>query len=571
MEASTTSVGINGKQLSDEFEYWLKPTNRPFVISISGPWGSGKTFWWKNFIQSKATEKHIYVSLFGISTFAELEQRMVSAILGTEDNQSSNRITKGISTLKKLAEVASGGLTGAALSALADYTRAVVMDGLYSRLDKFVVVIDDIERRSESLKLDQILGFVSRLREDWKASLVLILNQAKLERKDEDLLNEFREKVVDTDYLFVTTPSQAAGIGLKDIDWAVQPASQFGEKVGLTNIRIYQRIARALRRLKIDTAKLPAGVAERVVHSISAFCWSIFSKGTDIPTPDELLQVDRTRLEVWKLKKAPEQEKSPASREEKIIGVLDALHWRPDGMDQLVCAFLKGGHVNDEALTGQLQVYLNDHELAKARVAHVSYWDKFHGSFSISDDEFSKEIEDAFQKYPQYSDLSLLASVKEILNEIGKSELAKTIENRQFVQWEKLDRRTLLRIGERNFGADEELRDRFSGLMDQKPAYKSIEQVVCFFENNHSRWNSDEPKYLSHLTKEDWNTYLKSAIRSDLIAGTLVRIRRAYASLAQQGANTQPQESPLDVALREISTSGSRLNQLQIRKLLNTN
>jgi KAP family P-loop domain len=496
-------IGVKGDQLSDEMNNWFRPENRPFVISISGAWGSGKTFWWKNFIQAK-NENHIYVSLFGVSTFAELEQRLCSAIAGVEDPAATNRIEKGLSAIGKLAGSASGSLVASAVTAFADYGKAIVVDGLYSRLDKYVIALDDLERRSTSLKVEQILGYASRLRENWSASIVLILNQAELENDDQKLLDKFREKVIDVDYVFLTTPTKAASIGLGALTWAVNPAAQFSERINLSNIRIFQKIRKTLERLDLDVAVLPPDVLNRLVTSVTALCWATYAKGDLIPTPEQLLGHNSLTVALNRSNDKNRSGSTPVEPQNLIEDLLLKLEWYPDGMDFLINTYLAGGFVETESIKNEITNYLADHKNFEASKAHEKYWASYRASLLPNEDRIETEIATAFRGFPENVTLSELASVSEFLREIGKETAADTLVNDQFKFWATQDQKSLERIEQRNHGASEALRNRFMPLLLKANSYASIEEIVEYFEKKpYNGWSPRESNYLASLSKVD--------------------------------------------------------------------
>ncbi|MEP1489722.1 MAG: P-loop NTPase fold protein [Algibacter sp.] len=58
------------KKIESIFEDYLNKEKTNYALLISGKWGSGKTYLWKNVLDKKATEKDfkpVYVSLNGIN------------------------------------------------------------------------------------------------------------------------------------------------------------------------------------------------------------------------------------------------------------------------------------------------------------------------------------------------------------------------------------------------------------------------------------------------------------------------------------------------------------------------
>jgi hypothetical protein len=70
--------------------------------------------------------------------------------------------------------------------------------GLHAVIENVIVCFDDFERISDKLKLKDVLGLISELKEQKKCTVVLILNKKEL--KDEDL-SKYKDKIVFLDKL----------------------------------------------------------------------------------------------------------------------------------------------------------------------------------------------------------------------------------------------------------------------------------------------------------------------------------------------------------------------------------
>ncbi|RDS79152.1 hypothetical protein DWU98_19300 [Dyella monticola] len=71
------------KDVRTAVERFLK-SDSPQAISISGKWGSGKTYFWNQVIKSASQQglvkKYSYVSLFGTNNLAELKSAIFDCI-----------------------------------------------------------------------------------------------------------------------------------------------------------------------------------------------------------------------------------------------------------------------------------------------------------------------------------------------------------------------------------------------------------------------------------------------------------------------------------------------------------
>jgi hypothetical protein len=427
----SNEVGISPAELSDALRYWFDPKKETSsVIAISGAWGSGKTFWWTHYIPSTHS-RHVYVSLFGVADIQELEQRLLAASFSVEDATTEARVSKGLQSLGKLVKVGAEAfkdIPGASLiSGLEGYLGSIVRDAAYARLEHAVIAIDDLERRSSALNLEQVLGFVSRLREVWNASVVLILNETRLSDVDKARLNEFREKVIDCDFRFTVSPAEAAGIGLKDNPWASRGATDFAAKVGLCNIRIFQRVDSVLSRLTISSESTPQAVLDRLAYSVTGIAWAHFCRGDDVPTAEQLLQSSSFDAGV----KAAEKNRT----QEPYEKTLSKVRWRTDDMDLLVYGVVVSGRVPTVEVNAQLQSYLLDHDRNESAARMQSAWDLYWTTLGDNAEDFSAALHRAYIKHISFSSLSELNGAINVLNELGKSYLARDLIDKQIGWW----------------------------------------------------------------------------------------------------------------------------------------
>src|SRR5215210_5005795 len=55
---------------------------QPGAILLTGEWGAGKTYLWRNQIAPSLKKyKHVYVSLFGVATTQDLKSRIMTNLL----------------------------------------------------------------------------------------------------------------------------------------------------------------------------------------------------------------------------------------------------------------------------------------------------------------------------------------------------------------------------------------------------------------------------------------------------------------------------------------------------------
>ena len=126
----------------------------------------------------------------------------------------------GLETLEKVIASASllwrkSGLLAGIIPGGEKYSAAFEKIGFFWVKNQ-IVTIDDLERKSDSLDIRDVLGLVSQLKEQRGCKVVLLLNDERFRESDEKEFQEQLEKVADVILRFEPTPQEAARIGIDD-------------------------------------------------------------------------------------------------------------------------------------------------------------------------------------------------------------------------------------------------------------------------------------------------------------------------------------------------------------------
>ncbi|MCT7575738.1 KAP family NTPase [Aliarcobacter butzleri] len=217
----------------------LLNSNQSFGIALNGKWGVGKTFFWDRLIQEKFSDKKTaYISLFGVENIFDIERKVIFQI-STKDRFITNakdKIKDFKTTLGLKDEDTNFGLTGSILS---------IGLSLFEKKDfeNVIVCFDDFERISDKLKLKDVLGLISELKEQKKCTVVLILNKDKLK---EDGLSKYKDKIVDYDFNYEPTESQSFSLIKDNLKAFKEYPLEYFQKYEINNIRIMKRVINAL-------------------------------------------------------------------------------------------------------------------------------------------------------------------------------------------------------------------------------------------------------------------------------------------------------------------------------------
>jgi peroxiredoxin family protein len=170
----------SNKHIEDFLNEFLQIEKPGFAVLIKGAWGSGKTYFVKNYIEHQLKPnnkelKPIYISLFGVSSKEEIDSRIYEAV--------HNLINKPVSKLAfgvaKTATLIGCNILGGA--AAQEATSRIIGESkkigkfLKECKDNYVLFFDDCERAS--VDLVELFGFINPFVEDDGLHCILVADE----------------------------------------------------------------------------------------------------------------------------------------------------------------------------------------------------------------------------------------------------------------------------------------------------------------------------------------------------------------------------------------------------------
>lgn len=175
-------------ELNDTLEKLINVSGYRSIL-IDGPWGCGKTYEIKKFLNNHK-RKCVYVSVFGLETINEINAEIYrrSHKVSLFFKKSLNSISKVTAPIKYVGNITE------ALSYQLNNIDA-------SKIKKFkIVILDDIERLSEAINYKDLVGYINRLfLSECRVVCIASLSSLQSETNKERLrdFQAFREKVFD--------------------------------------------------------------------------------------------------------------------------------------------------------------------------------------------------------------------------------------------------------------------------------------------------------------------------------------------------------------------------------------
>ena len=234
------------KEVRDVVEHFLSQPDTE-VLAIKGAWGVGKTYAWHHLIEefkSKVSpETYCYVSLFGITSLADLRMAILTNSRPVEDvcsrmtldSINRNWWTLAVAKVNLVRQKLSNLDGGAVLKDVFVTLEALTPSLINNRL----ICFDDFERLDTGkLSHDTLLGFISTLKETAECKISIILNDAQVP-EEKKMYQIYREKVIDKEIRFDPTVEEAIAWGLSDDAPYSQQVKDCAKLLDIRNVRIH--------------------------------------------------------------------------------------------------------------------------------------------------------------------------------------------------------------------------------------------------------------------------------------------------------------------------------------------
>lgn len=378
------------------------------VLALKGSWGVGKTYAWKGIISDKSQkhwpESYAYVSLFGVTSLADLRIAILSNhYAGTSRMDKVGAVKAVIENVPWVKGLTIG------LDALAP-----------SLLHDMLICIDDLERLdTEKLSDDQVMGFISNLKETARCKIVLILNDEQLEG-DDHAYHRYREKVVDQELVFAPTSEEATQWGLPDKLPHRDHVKKCTVALGISNVRVLRRISNVVENLAPAFKGLHAQVIAEAIASAVLLAWCYYDRSGAAP---DLEFVQGWNWMTAALKKEAKKEKDP--KEECSAEILNGYGFSEfDAFDAAIVKVIQNGYLAESGFDAQANHRDENLRAGGFEARFKAAWRLFHDSFNSNEPELVTALEKSFRDGVLFLPPPYLNALVVLLRELTRDPLA---------------------------------------------------------------------------------------------------------------------------------------------------
>lgn len=393
-------------------------TSTPEVLAITGPWGVGKTYAIRTLIArykgEHSLKRYAYVSVFGAQSLASVRTDIVTALrrLPIKEEVYESRREKAARVLPvrelmgQLRDVNAFGTKNVvvAVEALAG---AFVRDTL--------ICIDDIERMSDKIAMQDLMGFVSELRDQRDCKVILVLNEDQLERKRE-AFNRYSEKVIDQKLTFSLSPSEAVELGLSPDTPCRDQAADHIARLEISNIRVIKKIERALRLIFPIVKTSSERLQTQIVIGACVFAAALYEGGRGFPPAEEIVKYNVFTRTMTRVQGGQRQ----ADPDPFWVGLLERCQFsHADELDQAVLKVMQSGHLAgsdiEERVSEADAVARRDELNAKFTAA----WELFRERLDVAAPELVRAITDAVNEAASVISPVNMNSTVKLMRDLG--------------------------------------------------------------------------------------------------------------------------------------------------------
>ena len=166
-------------------------------IFINGPWRIGKSYYVNKYIKEH-NENFIYITLFGKTSFDSIENSVARELFKKLSSLNKKKIIlhKFVKNVK-----ASFSICGFTINSPELSRKSLISE--YSTLlesKSLIIVIDDLERKSNNILIEDIMGMIEEFSQFNKVKIVIIGDENNMIDSDRKKWNRFKEKIIEKEY-----------------------------------------------------------------------------------------------------------------------------------------------------------------------------------------------------------------------------------------------------------------------------------------------------------------------------------------------------------------------------------
>lgn len=492
---------LKPQELTEAITDYLQDIETEYAIMISGKWGCGKTYFWNKNIVPKLKEKgvkNIYISLYGVKTIDEIEQKILYELLNFSTNYKIkksdtssiiaeipkyfdiilNKLDLGKSNFKPIADL----FTGIA-------SQLIFQQTLFANKDKYVICFDDLERLDPDLNIVKVLGYINQFVEHNSIKTVLICNEDEINSLE--IYKKWKEKLVWYTYKISPSIEEIIDYFIKDYSEAIRNIL-VEHKKNIIDIK-YKCNLENLRSLKIclNTCRLAFDKISQPIDFYDKLILLIFSLTIEIKE-GVLRQEDLELLKRWidegydftsvYAKPKNDNEQAESSYLTKFLFKYYGDNLRSYTVtSKAIFDYIVTGYFNQDAFQQDINK-INNNQITPQKLFLREFWELSNEKFTEVEQEYFEALKNCQIKSPSlllrlcqrlfyFSDKRLILKSHEEISKLFKQSIANLAQN-NLLDYEPLE----------DFAYNHVLKE--SDFLQENQYFQDVKQQVILSNKN---------------------------------------------------------------------------------------
>lgn len=539
----------------------------PKVVAIKGAWGCGKTHAWQNLIADLRGECHrqeySYASLFGITSINQLRIALFANTQAISINAKSAdeyvdplaiRIRDFRRSSKQFNDKIKAAIDHLPFGKIANIAIDSVLPFLLK--DK-VICLDDFERMGKSIEPDELLGFISELKEQNNCQVVLIFNEEKLTETQKKVYQDYREKVIDIELVYAPTVDEAIQIALPEAFPCRAHLAVHIKKLKIRNIRILFKLVELMELIYPAVAHLCQEVLDQLARTLVLLVWLEYGDIDMDERPNQAFYQNWNRT-LWTIKQKYMADKCSAQELvwDEFMSNFGISHL--DDFDRAIYKVICHGYLEDsniEQCAQQLNLALTQ---SGERRAYSQAWNMIHESFDDNEQEAIQSVINATRERIHLISTNELDGTMVFLRQFDMDDVANELLELFIAGHQHLS--APFNVDEYRHACelcDPVLLKRFAEVYADKNSQPSLEEAILQMDEEDA-YTGRNIQLVRQASQADFYTLFKRLNGPRFKA----RIQVALEYSQHAGGDTP---SPAQLALQQIA-SETRLNAFRTKK-----
>jgi hypothetical protein len=378
------------------------------VLLLHGAWGTGKTHFWNRFVTAQRdcidNKFYSYVSLFGARSIVDIKALIV---LGGRLQRDSSELAARRHALKNWFVRRRQYFTELKAPYVGNIG-AFIPNAHELLIEDFLICFDDLERRHRDFGLEELFGLISVLKEQNGCRVAIICNEEELAPDDRQILNRYREKVVDRHLAFAPPFEENFRIVFPDADTSIREVLA---AVSLNNIRLFQQVKWCVNYFEPHLQAFAPSFIENFKQQCTRLAAAHLALSKEI-TMEQLTSTTWLGVSI---------SDADDGLSETAKDIVRNLQFLPTDADGFILNYLRDGYCDTSELVKTLRRLHTNYQQGEADQLLRDIWRKVWGSYKSNAAEIVDDANHYLAKYREFIPYKYATDLLDFVKKIAPS------------------------------------------------------------------------------------------------------------------------------------------------------